>query len=200
MRAGVRRFYSAGTPSVVLRRDLERPLQAPRAKIPIAVRAAEEADWPAISELVSELSGYDRSNRELFVSAGIGTCYVAVTEQGDICYMQWLVGPEDNGWLGEHSSLPQPKPGEALLENAYTPAAFRGLGIMSAAMAEVASHGSELGARWVLTVVSELNLPSIKGCLNAGFEPYMRKLDHWRLFRHEIVYTALPAGYRLELG
>ena len=200
IRALGRRVYSTTTPSVVLRRDLDRPLQPPQAKIPITVRPAEPADGPAISKLVSELSGYDRSNRERFLHAGIGTCYVAVTAHGQICYAQWLIGPEDNGLLGQLTKLPQPQPGEALLENAFTPEAFRGQGIMSAAMAEIAARGSTLGARWVLTVVSEDNLPSIKGCLRAGFEPYMRKIDRWRLFRRAIRYTVLPAGYRLELG
>ena len=197
-RAVRRRFYSTGTPSVVLRRDLARPLQSPRAKIPITVRPAEAADGPAISRLVSELSGYDRSERERFLRIRIGTCYVAVTEQGEICYMQWLIGPADNGLLERYTSLPQPKPGEALLENAFTPAAFRGHGIMSAAMAEIAALGSTLGARWVLTVVSERNVPSIKGCLRAGFEPYMLKRDRWRLFRREVRYTLLPVDFRLD--
>ena len=200
VRAVPRRLYSTGTPSVVLRRDLERPLEPPQAKIPITVRPAEAADGPAISALVAELSGYDRSNRERFLRLGIGTCYVAVTEQGDICYAQWLIGPEDNALLEQHTTLPRPKPGEALLENAFTPAAFRGQGIMSAAMAEIAARGSTLGARWVLTVVSERNVPSLKGCLRAGFEPYMLKLDRWRLFRRDIRYTWLPAGYQLDLA
>jgi RimJ/RimL family protein N-acetyltransferase len=62
---------------------------------------------------------------------------------------------------------------EALLENAFTPAAFRGQGIMSAAMAQIATQASQMGARWVLTVVSELNLGSIRGCIRAGFRPHL---------------------------
>jgi GNAT superfamily N-acetyltransferase len=189
------RLYSAAPPSVVLRRDLELPLQPPRAKIPITVRSAEAADAPTILRLVSELQGYDRSNRELFLDLRIGTCYLAVTEQGEICYAQWLIAQEHSRLLERHTNLPTPKHREALLENAFTPAAFRGQGIMSAAMAEIAARASALGARWVLTVVSERNVASIKGCTRAGFEPYMLKLDRWRLLRHEVRYVPLPPGY-----
>jgi hypothetical protein len=80
-----RRLYSPVSRSVVLRRDLERSLVTPRTKIPIAVRAADDGDGPRISALLSELSGYEGSTRKRFLDRGIGTCYVAVNEQGDIC-------------------------------------------------------------------------------------------------------------------
>jgi hypothetical protein len=176
-------------------RDLEAPLQAPRAKIPIAVRPATRDDAAAILERISELAGYDRSNRELFLRMGIGTCYVAVTERDELCYMQWLIGREHNLLLAEHTHLPTLEHSEALLENAFTPAGFRGQGIMSAAMAQIAAEASKLGARWVLTVVSELNLASIKGCVRAGFQPHMLKMDRWRLLRHQIRYTGVPERY-----
>jgi RimJ/RimL family protein N-acetyltransferase len=190
-----RRLYSRTERSVVLRRDLEQPLATPRAKIPITIRAAADADAPQILALVSGLSGYDRITRERFLELRIGTCYVAVNGQAEICYMQWLVGPEHNHLLGSYTNLPILQDREALLENAFTPAAFRGRGIMAAAMAEIAERAAQLGARWVITVVSEDNLPSINGCRKAGFEPYMLKLDGWRLLRHRIGYTGLPLDY-----
>jgi hypothetical protein len=154
-------------------RDLEAPLQAPRARIPIAVRPATRDDASPIRERIAELGGSDRGDRELFLRLEIGTCYVAVTEPGELCYMQWLVGPEHNALLAEHTSLPMLEEAEALLENAFTPAAFRGQGIMSAAMAQIAAQASQMGARWVLTVVRELNLGAMTGCVRAGFRPHL---------------------------
>jgi hypothetical protein len=180
---------------MVMRRDLDRPLQVPRAKIPITVRPATDADATAILGLVSELAGYERGNRELFLRLGIGTCHLAVTERDEPCYMQWLIGPEQNPLLEAHTHLPMLKDGEALLENAFTPAAFRGQDIMSEAMAQIAARASELGARWVLTMVSAANLASIEGCIRAGFEPHMLRTDRWRLLRHEIRYSSVPPGY-----
>jgi hypothetical protein len=194
-RATARRLYSPASRSVVLRRDLDRPLASPQAKTPIAVRPATAADRARVSELLSELRGYDRSTRERFLELGIGTCYVAVNRDEEVCYVQWLVSAEHNHLLASYTNLPTLGPHEALLENAFTPVAFRGQGIMAAAMAQIAGRGIALGARWALTVVREDNLPSIKGCVKAGFEPYMLKLDGWRLLRHEIRYTGLPPGY-----
>jgi hypothetical protein len=42
------------------------------------------------------------------------------------------------------------------------------------------------------------NLPSINGCLNAGFEPYMLELDGSRAMRRRIRYTDLPDGYAIR--
>jgi hypothetical protein len=190
-----RRVYSPASRSVVLRRDLDRPLASPQARTPITVRPATAADRACVSALLSELSGYERSTRERFLEHRIGTCYVAVNGAEEVCYMQWLIGPEHSHLLAAYTNLPTLQDHEALLENAFTPVAFRGQGIMAAAMAQIAVRGSELGARWTLTVVREDNLPSIKGCIRAGFEPYMLKLDGWRLLRHEIRYTGLPPGY-----
>jgi hypothetical protein len=195
-----RRLYSPARRSVMLRRDLDRPLATPTAKVPIDVRPAADRDVRQIRALLSELSGYDRSTRERFLDLQIGTCYVAVNGDAEICYMQWLVGPEHNQLLDSYTNLPILKDREALLENAVTPRAFRGLRIMSAAMAQIAERGAQLGARWVITVVSEDNVPSIKGCRNAGFEPCMLKLDGWRLLRHQIRYTDLPDGYAAPGG
>jgi GNAT superfamily N-acetyltransferase len=197
VRAVGRRVYSPASRSVVLRRDLERPLVTPRSKIPIAVRAADDGDGPRISALLSELSGGEGSARKRFLDRGIGTCYVAVNAQGDICYMQWLVGPEHNDLLASSTNLPILGDREALLENAFTPAAFRGQGIMSSAMAQIAERADAIGARWVLTVVREDNLPSIKGCVKAGFEPYMLKLDGWRALQHQIRYIDPPPDYAI---
>jgi hypothetical protein len=190
-----RRLYSPASRSVVLRRDLDRALASPPARTPITVRPATAADRERVSALLSQLSGYDRSTRERFLELGIGTCYVAVNEDAEVCYVQWLVGAEHNHLLARYTNLPTLHHHEALLENAFTPVAFRGHGIMAAAMAQIATRGIELGARWTLTVVREDNLPSIKGCIRAGFEPYMLKLDGWRLLRHEIRYTGLPPDY-----
>jgi hypothetical protein len=197
VRGVAHRVYSPATRSVVLRRDLAKPLKTPAARIPLRVREATDADGAQIRTLFMELSGSDRRTRERFLELRIGTCYVAVDDEEQVCYVQWLVGPEHNRLLDAHTNLPLLQDGEALLENAFTPAALRGRGIMSCAMAQIAERATELPARWVITVVSENNVPSIKGCVKAGFDPYRLKLDGWRALRHRICYTDLPSGYAL---
>ena len=58
-------------------------------------------------------------------------------------------------------------------ENAYTPPAYRGLGVMPAAMARIAERASDFGARKVMTFVATDNIASLKGCQRAGFHPHL---------------------------
>jgi len=59
------------------------------------------------------------------------------------------------------------------MPNAYTPVEYRGLGVMSAAMAEIAERAADMGAHEVIAFVDDRNLLSLKGCQRAGFHPYM---------------------------
>ena len=163
-----------------LRRDLRIPIKHPKAKIPISVREMRESDLPAMFD--SKVTLHRREQVELHArkshyEAKIPRCYVAIDERnGTPCYFQWLMGPQENakiqalfppGWF------PTLKADEALLENAYTPVAYRGNGIMSAAMALIAEEADALGCRYVITFVERDNIPSLKGCHNAGFLPYL---------------------------
>nr|WP_246603325.1 GNAT family N-acetyltransferase [Falsiroseomonas tokyonensis] len=67
---------------------------------------------------------------------------------------------------------------EALLENAYTPVAYRGNGIMSAAMALIAERAVDLGCRYVITFVERDNVPSLRGCRKSGFSPYLVRTEN----------------------
>ncbi|MFL5111096.1 MAG: hypothetical protein ACJ8DL_10390 [Microvirga sp.] len=56
--------------------------------------------------------------------------------------MQWLMSSDQNWQIQTIGAFPKLKPDEALLENAYTPASHRGLGIMPAAMALIAAKAA----------------------------------------------------------
>jgi hypothetical protein len=165
------------------------PFEAPRATIDISVRPIAERDLPKLLDASgAELSNEERwllASRKRLVEAGFGTCFVAVTTQDEPCYTQWLFGQHDNDDLQSYFSgnFPLLAAGEALLESAFTPVAFRGKRIMPAAMARIAERAADLGARWVLTFVGVDNVPSLKGCAGAGFHPYARCTQEWRLFR-----------------
>ena len=162
-----------------LRRDLAAAIEHPSSRIPIAVRPMTAADLDALLPAdMSSLASQDRIEvawRIRFARKfGIGGGYVAVDERtGRPCYMQWLLHPGQNEDIVRLRNFPALAEGEALLENAYTPASHRGLGIMSAAMARIAARGSEVGARHVLSFVGSDNPASLKGCRRAGFAPYL---------------------------
>jgi len=162
-----------------LRRDLAIPLEKkPVAKIPIGVRELKQSD---IATLLSNDDVRDNAEecleiarRRAFIEKGIARCFVAVDKRTDTaCYMQWLIAAPDVDPIRHSGNFPSLQPGEALLENAYTPVRYRGLGIMSAAMAEIAERGAYIGARHVLTFVDDRNIASLKGCQRSGFQPHM---------------------------
>lgn len=162
-----------------LRRDLAVAIEQPVAKIPISVRPMTAADLEVLLPAdTSSLAPQDRIEvawRMRFAEKfGIAGGYVAIDERtGQPCYMQYLLTPDQNEAIVRLKNFPPLAVGEALLENAYTPASHRGLGIMSAAMARIAERGVDVGARYVVTFVGADNPASLKGCRRAGFAPYL---------------------------
>jgi len=161
-----------------LSRDLTLPLTMPKAKIPITVRPLQPQDLDLLFSVEAAnndpVEAREAAMRRSFFAHGAHRAFVAVDERsGRPCYVQWLLGVRDNAFISTLKGFPLLQPGEALLENAYTPAAFRGLGIMSVAMALIAERAADLNARHVFTYVGDDNIPSLKGCQRAGFHPVL---------------------------
>ena len=169
-----RRVWSAVTyllysdsESVGLRRDLRAPHAAPVATRPIEVRpltADDELSWLDVREQgLSDQQVYARLGQARLLQSGIETCHVAVDPGGKACYMQWLILSHENhrvrAFFG--NLYPRLAPDEALLEGAYTPEAYRGQGIMAAAMSQIAERAGQFGARWVVTFVDESYVASL---------------------------------------
>jgi GNAT superfamily N-acetyltransferase len=189
-----------------LRRDLDQPLEMPRAKIPMFVRPLTAEDLP----IVLPESGVDGAEKAdiadrhaLLAKAGM-CAYVAVDERTDTpCYIQWLLGPSQNDVIRKLECFPVLAQGEALLEGAYTPPRHRGLGVMSVAMAMIAERAADIGARHVLTFVAEDNIASLKGCQRAGFQPHLlHEYEQWGFgVRRRNTFTTLDAADpRRQLG
>ena len=161
-----------------LRRDLAVPITNPSAKIPISLRPLEPSDLsvllPEDDQALEPLERIQIAWRRDFYRKAPEGCWVAVDERsGTPCYMQWLFGSSRNPLIRTLKGFPELEPDEALLENAFTPVAYRGLGIMSAAMALIAERAADIGARNVLTFVGDDNIGSLKGCQRAGFHPHL---------------------------
>ena len=182
-----------------LRRDLSIPFTAPDAKIPVSIRPLTAADLPALlglDETASPEDTFETGWRRAFAARHMRGGHVAVDERnGTPCYMQWLLGADDNDFVVSLGGFPALKREEALLENAYTPARYRGMGIMPAAMARIAERASDQGARYVITFVQDNNVASLKGCQRSGFAPHLRH-DYVQLgfgFARRDRFVELPA-------
>lgn len=182
-----------------LRRDLDVPHVAPDALIDISVRRLRDSDVPAIlgtdDSSLSSAEKFDRLDRRRLLESGAGSCFVAVTADDEPCYVQWLFGHQDNDFIQRFfpATFPILDPDTALLENAFTPASFRGQRIMSAAMARIAEEARSLDARYVVTFVSTDNTPSLKGCDRAGFGVYVNRRQRFRGFRRSVEFRPAQA-------
>ena len=193
------RLYGSST-SYGLRRDLDLPFATPTAKIPIFVRRLLETDIPC---LLPDKSGNSATSWEIRVrrahlESEIPQCYVAVDQRTDTpCYFQWLMAAAHNSEIQAffHGSFPVLMPNEALLENAYTPVQYRGMGIMSAAMAQITEQALKIGARYVITFVDQHNVSSLKGCRKAGFSPYIERRETRVFFQTHRTFEPLPEGF-----
>ncbi|HSR10912.1 MAG TPA: N-acetyltransferase [Thermodesulfobacteriota bacterium] len=194
----IRRLYSDEN-CVGLRRDLALYFQPPESRKPICIRPLREEDLGIILDTkapgVTKEGLLYRERRRKEFQAGVKTCYVAATADGDRpCYLQWLIGPEENAKLQAlfEGEFPVLRPGEMIMERAFTLEPYRGCGIMASAMARIAEKGKEAGGRWVMTFVDEDNIAALKGCHQAGFEPFLIRKEKWRLFRRSFSFEALP--------
>lgn len=189
------RMYSDST-SLGLMRDLAVPFTGPTARIPISVRPLASTDDLSGLQPAPGLNPDERLSRLTqlrLLRSGLRVCYVAVAPDGKPCYMQWVVPASENARLRAifGSLYPSLGPDEALLEGAYTLEGYRGKGIMGAAMAQVAERAREFGARRVITFVDEQNEASVKGCVRAGFAPYLRRHERFRFFSRHATFDPI---------
>lgn len=180
-----------------LLRDLDIPVQAPPARIPVDVRPLAPDDDLSFLDADPSLdreANWLRQEQRRLVDADIPACWVAVAEGNRVAYMQWLIGAAHNARIREYwdDFFPQLRPHEALLEGAYTPEAFRGQGIMPHAMARISEAAREFGARHVITFVKDGNIPALKGSLKAGFSPHLMRHHSWTMFRRRVEFSELP--------
>ena len=185
--------------AIVLRRDLEVPHTPPKAALDVTVRPLVDADVPKILQIGDGASADDvlyRSRRRWLLESGLGTCYAAVTAEDEPCYVQWLMGDRDNARIRSYfgGAFPNLEPGTALLEGAFTPQAFRGKGIMGLAMSLIAEKATDLGARYVVTVVGTDNVPSLKGCAKANFFPHLNREVTWSMLRRRVEFAPVPVA------
>lgn len=186
-----KRIYSHSI-SFGLQRDLKNEFEAPSAKIEIQIRPLRKEDTADLLDPAADPSINPRiiASQQSMVYANIPTCYVAVDADDKPCYMQWLIGYNENQETEKHFQgvFPPLKKSEALLEGAYSHPAYRGLRIMPRAMALIAEKAVDMNARWVNTFVDVTNIASLKGCQRSGFKPFLLRKERWFLFRRTITF------------
>jgi GNAT superfamily N-acetyltransferase len=158
-------------------RNLETPVQQPVSEIPISVRPLQEGDLTSLFACRGELDAGEKKEvawRLAFVEKGARHGFVAIDKRsGAPCHVQWMFSPDDNAFIERLKGFPKLEMHQALIENVYTPPAYRRRGVMSAAMAMIAECAGAQGAREVLTFIPLDNIASLRGAQRAGFRPVM---------------------------
>lgn len=188
-----------------LRKDLTQSQELPQARLPIVVRELQESDITALfkgpGERIGRRARLEIAHRMNFLVERVPTPYVAVdTINNKPCFLQWLITSDSNDAVQRYfrGRFPVLKNDEALLEYAYTPAAYRGNGIMPAAMALIAGKARERQCRYVMTFVLRENAAALKGCAKAGFAPYTLRRDRHFLFRFIRIREFIPVAHAMS--
>jgi GNAT superfamily N-acetyltransferase len=178
-----------------LERRLDEPIPARRPRIPVTVRRIGPGEDTAFTQTpgATPEDTLVRVNARHLLESGLETCYVAVTPDGEPCYMQYLVLPEANERL--HAAfgglIPPLGDGDALLEFAFTLERFRAAGIMPFAVRELGLEAGRRGARRAVTYIPEWNPHVLRFFRRIGFEPFVVRHERYRLFRRQISFEDL---------
>ena len=180
-----REWYAYG-----LKRKVDLAFHPPVARIPIAIRELQDNDVPYLFGSkgleMSRQARLEIAHRMSFLAERVPTPYVAIDLRcGRPCFLQWLMTAKSNDAIQRYfrGRFPMLAYDEALMEYAYTPAEYRGNGIMPAAMALIAEKAGEAGCRSVMTFVLRENAAALQGCSKAGFMPFVVRSDRHFLFR-----------------
>jgi len=164
--------------SIGFGRDMSVAVEPPAARIPVRLREFQPDDLPALfpvgGDKAAERECDDVRWRLRAAAHGVlpSRCYVLVDVESDRpCHIQWLTDPGYGDAIRRSGALPVLATDEAMLENAFTPMGFRGLGVMAAAVHLIAERARSLGKRRLVAFVDADNAASLKAVERAGLTP-----------------------------
>ena len=170
--------------SFVLKKDLELKMEMPRSLINIELRPYTKED----SQYFKEDTG------NLFMFKKLSGCYVAVNDKGIPCFRIWMLKPSLNEVIKDYwgDSYPQLNNNEVLIARAFTLKKFRGLGIMSKAMALLAENAKKEGFKFAITITPIENKNSLYSSFYAGFKPYLVLREKYFIFKKMDRFEEIP--------
>ncbi|MFN8639685.1 MAG: N-acetyltransferase [Dehalococcoidia bacterium] len=194
----LRRWWWSDEDAFGLSRDLTMPHTPPAARIAISIHPLTRE----LADRVLDPTGLDPADRRevahrrrLFESS-LGTGYVALTEDGSPCYVQWAIPGAQAAGVDDffRGIFPHLRPDELLLEGAWAHPNARGQRVMAEAMSRITEAGARPEHRRAITFVAVDNEASLRGCHSAGFSNYIARHEHWRFGRRAVAWGALDPG------
>jgi len=110
--------------------------------------------------------------RIYFYLAGFKNCYVARDKHGRICYIQWIVYPDENEylkrWFREDFYLLNEN--QVMIENAFTFPRYRGLGLLSSVTMDLLGKAEGRGYRSIVAHIRKDNFAPLNEFISLGFK------------------------------
>jgi hypothetical protein len=139
-------------------------------------------------------------NREWLYRSGFGKWYVARSfDTGELCFIQGVIGPEDNNLLddGFKGWFPRLKEDEILLEGAYAFEKYRGGGLCHAVASEINDIYRKKGFTRTIAYIRKDNTSSIKASEKTGFRQF-EEIPVTKILFLTIHHKRRPAEVKLE--
>ena len=155
----------------------------------------------SIAPKVFDVDGLNDRNRALLErrraiwEAGFEGGHVAVTDDGDPAYLQWLIPPHQNDKVRDYWGplFPDLNGDTALVEGAWVPPAYRKRNVMSQALgmiSEVVGKTSDEDVRYAIAFVQSDNRGAMVGTMGAGYELFLTRTERWRVGRRSVDFEA----------
>ncbi len=200
--ADVRRWLNSDTVSARMRRDFSIPFTPSPAEVPLT---AVPLDAELATKLFDiEVSPRDRvylERRRSFWETGFEGGFVAVTDDGEPAYLQWLIPNHQRDLLTEYFGplFPDLGPDGLIVEGAWVPPDFRKRKVMGEGLSLVSeAAAAHFGAAFAICFPEAGNAGAVKGSQAGGYVIEGRRIDRWRFARRSVVFepcTAADLGY-----
>lgn len=182
------------------KRDLNLSIKHFEPKILLSVRKIQKDDIPILLNLnepnIDHIGIEKRLIRLKMLESRIETCYVAATQDGIPCHMQWLIQHHENDKLKNHfgEELPALNKDDVLLEYVFTLEKYRRLRTHLFITEELFHKAKAIGARWAIVFVRLDNEASLKSHMQHGFVPYIIRHEKRRFFTKRFYFKELDAN------
>jgi len=179
---------------VGLRRRTSGPFPTPRPRLSLQLRPVEPGDLELFDPRTRPVEDPDLVDAYDLLRSGMKTAYIAVTKDGEVCHLNFVIDASQNAALEAvyGDLVPSLGADEALLEAAYTLERFRGRGIVLNVLPLLADRAREQGIEWLLAYPPVENRRMVSAFEWAGFEPFVQRRDSYRLFRRKVSFEPLP--------
>jgi RimJ/RimL family protein N-acetyltransferase len=179
---------------VGLRRSTTEPFPTPRPRLSIELRPVEPGDLELFDPRTRSEQDADLVDAYDLLRSGMKGAYIAVTKDGEVCHLNFLIDASQNAVLESvyGDLVPPLRDDEGLLEAAYTLEQFRGRGVVLNVLPLLAERGRERGIEWLVAYPPVDNRRMIGAFEWAGFEPFIQRRDSYRLFRRKVRFEPLP--------